>query len=274
MSTDTQQPGDRGPVPGSLIALAVGNTRARIGLYRGRELAGSSVHESPDAAGIAAAAVALCEQAEGDENPAVVLSTVHRAAADAVEGALAAEGLSVQRFGRDVAIPVRHALTDDGARTVGQDRLLCALGAFSLANQACVVVDLGTALTVDFVDGEGVFHGGAIAPGVGMMLAALHERTDALPNVEYRLPEPGEPFGRDTPGAMRLGVTAMACGAVRWLAERYAEHYEAYPRIIATGGDLGVLEPDGLIETFVPDLQLVGIRRACELLLNPDDDAA
>jgi type III pantothenate kinase len=122
------------------------------------------------------------------------------------------------------------------------------------------------------VDGEGVFHGGAIAPGIAMMLRSLHERTDALPQIEYRLPEDSAPFGKDTAEAMRLGVTAMVCGSVRWLAERYALHYEAYPRIIATGGDIGVLEPDGLVETFVPDLQLHGIRRACELLLGVDEE--
>lgn len=256
-----------GGVPGGIIALSVGNTRTRIGLCRGTELHGSSVHATSDAAAIAAAAVALGEASEGDDNPTVVMSTVHRSAADAIEKAIAAEGLDVQRFGRDMVIPITHALDDGGARTVGQDRLLCAIGAFALTGQACVVVDLGTAMTVDFVDGAGVFHGGAIAPGLGMMLRSLHEYTDALPQVEYRMPEETEHFGKNTPDAMRLGVTAMVNGAVRWLAERYALHYEAYPRIVATGGDIGVLEADGLVETFVPDLQLVGIRRACELLL-------
>lgn len=259
-------------VPGALIALCVGNTRARVGLLRGRELLESSVHASSDAAAVAAAAVAMAERTEGDDNPTVVMSTVHRASADAIERALVAEGLVVQRFGRDLEIPIRHSLNDSGAKTVGQDRLLCAIGAFGMANQACVVVDLGTALTVDFVDGEGVFHGGAIAPGITMMLRSLHEQTDALPQIEYRLPEESAPFGKDTADAIRLGVTAMVCGSVRWLAERYALHYEAYPRIIATGGDIGVLEPDGLVETFVPDLQLHGIRRACELLLAADEE--
>lgn len=255
-----------------MIALSVGNTRTRIGLCRGEELHGSSVHGSSDTGAIAAAAVALGERSEGDHNPLVVMSSVHRAAADAIEKAVVAEGLEVRRFGRDMVVPITHALDDDGARTVGQDRLLCAIGAFSLTGQASVVVDLGTAMTVDFVDGAGVFHGGAIAPGLGMMLRSLHEYTDALPKIDYKVPEEGTHFGKNTPDAMRLGVTAMVNGAVRWLAERYALHYEAYPRIIATGGDIGVLEADGLVETFVPDLQLIGIRRACELILAAESD--
>lgn len=273
MSTQSthQQPGPAG-IPAALIALAVGNTRARIGLYLGLELVASSVHDAKDATGIAAAAVALCEQAEGQDNPVVAMSSVHRAASEGVEKALVGEGLVVQRFGRDIPIPVRHSLTDDAAALVGQDRLLCAIGAFALTGQACVVVDLGTAMTVDFVDGQGVFHGGAIAPGLSMMLGSLHDRTDALPAVEYRLPAEADPFGKNTADAMRLGVTAMVCGATRWLAERYALYYEAYPRIVATGGDIGVLESDGLVETFVPDLQLLGIRRACELVLQAEHD--
>ena len=247
-----------------LIAVAVGNTRARAGLFRGKEMLGSVVHPSGETEAIAGAVGSWLEDADGPTP--VVMATVNRAPAEALERSLAgAPGVlsgGVLRIGRDVPLRIRHSLTEAGERTIGQDRLLCAIGAYGVCGQACVVVDLGTALTVDFVDGEGVFHGGAIAPGIGMMLRALHERTDALPDIEYAVPTGEETFGRDTASAMRLGVTAMARGAVRWLAERYAFRYEAYPRIIATGGDAGVLEDDELVETFVPDLQLMGILAA------------
>lgn len=256
----------------SLIAVSVGNTRSRIGLFRGTELIESGVHGSTEAEAIAQVAAAMAERSDGEENPTVVMSSVHRSSADAIERAVAAQGLVVHRFGRDMAIPIVQSLDDSGAKTVGQDRLLCAIGAYSIVRQACVVVDLGTALTVDFVDGEGVFHGGAIAPGVAMMLRALHQQTDALPEIEFKMPEAGVHFGKNTADAMRLGAVSMVCGSVRWLAERYAEYYEAYPRVIGTGGDMGVLESDGLVETFLPDLQLVGIRRACELLLASDEE--
>ncbi|MEM9372343.1 MAG: type III pantothenate kinase [Planctomycetota bacterium] len=256
---------------GPLIALAVGNTRSRIGLFRGSELASSSVHRSDDAAGIAAAAEALSDDAAGDDNPTVAVSTVNPGHADAVEKAIREIGLRAMRFGRDMPIPFIHSLDDSGERTVGQDRLMCAGGAFAIVKQACVVVDLGTAATIDFVDGEGVFHGGAIAPGLKMMLSAMSEGTSALPTIEYE--RPASVFGKNTPDAMRLGVAAMVQGAVRVLAERYADYYEAYPRIVATGGDMGLLEDDELVETFLPDLQLHGIRRACEMLIEAEEEA-
>lgn len=257
-----------------IIALSVGNTRARVGLFNGSELLESGVHEVSDPRGVSDIAAGLAGKAQGDDKPIVVLASVHRAASDAIERAVVARGLVVRRFGRDFEIPVAHSLDERGATAIGQDRLLCALGAYSIARQACVVVDLGTALTVDFVDGQGVFHGGAIAPGLVMMLGSLHDHTDALPPVDFKPPQSDAHFGKNTADAMRLGAMAMVCGAVRWLAERYAVYYEAYPRIIATGGDMGVLEEDGLIETFLPDLQLVGIRRACELLAAPADSDA
>jgi len=286
MSHETPEPAPSSPAPsspgqnrpghapdieiGTLIALAVGNTRSRIGLFKGTELDGSSVHDAVDAAGIAAAALALSDRAEGDDNPAVVIATVNPEMTDAIEAELKKSGLRAMRFGRDLPIPFVHSLDESGEKTVGQDRLMCAAGAFAIVKQACVVVDLGTAMTVDFVDGEGVFHGGAIAPGLNLMLGSLAEGTSALPSIEYE--RPGAIFGKNTPDAMRLGVTAMAQGAVRYLAERYADYYEAYPRIVATGGDMGLLEDDELVETFLPDLQLHGIRRACEILLEEDDE--
>ncbi|MFG0314869.1 MAG: type III pantothenate kinase, partial [Phycisphaerales bacterium] len=213
---------------------------------------------------------------DGGDDPVIVLSTVSNSTADTVERAIeSAEIGSVYRFGRDIPIPIRHTLTKSGEQTVGQDRLLCAIGAFRVVKQACIVVDLGTAITVDFVDGEGVFHGGAILPGIGMMFETLHEKTAHLPLLKYEKRDPDDLSpAKQTDLAMQLGVNACVHGSIRWLAERYAEFYEGYPQIIVTGGDMGVLEGDELIEAFVPDLQLHGIRAACLMLADADGDDA
>jgi len=250
-------------VPGRGVALtaqdtlliAVGNSRARMGLWRGGEvLDACSVPHEPGGA-LPAEAAALLETAA-----AGVLATVHRGAADRLERALveARPGFEVFRVGRDVPLEITHALDD--ASTVGQDRLLNAVAAYDRARQACVVVDAGTAVTVDFVDGEGTFQGGVIAPGLGMMLAALHEHTDGLPKLDFEPTEPARgPFGKDTPHAMRLGVQTAVVGMVRAALERFADEYGAYPQVIATGGDLGLFQDEGIVEHFVPDLQLLGI---------------
>ena len=77
------------------------------------------------------------------------------------------------RVGDDLPIPIQVDLAPE--TITGSDRLLNAVAAFDVLQQACVVVDAGTAVTVDFIDGKGTFHGGAIAPGARMQLAALHK---------------------------------------------------------------------------------------------------
>ena len=280
MSTPAPDPTGRDTLPASantILAIAVGNTRTRVGAIKGRECvkARSLRTDEPDT--IATFAHELFEEFDfpGDE-PVILVSTVSQKGADAVESSLRSKfAWPCYRFGRDLQIPIRHALTESGEKTVGQDRLLCAIGAFQAVKQACIVVDMGTAITVDFVDGEGVFHGGAIMPGVSMMLSALHTGTAHLPKLTYEKLDPAsnQP-GRQTDAAMQLGVSACVRGGIRYLAERYAMFYEGYPQIIATGGDMGVLEDDELIESFVPDLQLHGIKRACEMLLDDDEDLA
>lgn len=257
------------PAIGAVVAIAVGNTRARAGAFRDAELVESRATSASSPEGCAHAVGELA-RAAGDD-PAIVLSSVNPAAdapiVAAVESSL---GTEVMRIGRDVPLHVRHALDDDGARTVGQDRLLNAIGAYARTRQATVIVDAGTAVTVDFVDGVGTFHGGAIAPGLGLMLGALHERTAQLPSIAFEMPDPATPFGVNTPDAMRRGVLAAVRGLVRHLTEAYADHYDAFPQIVATGGDMAVLEGDEVIEHFVPDLQLIGIQAACQLALEAE----
>lgn len=252
-----------------IVAIAVGNTRARVGSFRGRRL-----HESASFEHARLDDLVACVERSIDEGDArgVAVCSVHAERADAIERAL--EGVAgVYRLGRDIPIPIAHALADDS--TVGHDRLVCALGAFARARQACVVIDAGTAITVDFVDGEGTFVGGAIMGGVRMMFRALHEGTSALPMIELGTGDPADldtAQGRDTRGAMRLGVLECARGGVHRLIERYAMAYGAYPQVVATGGDAEMLfAHDPTIEHVVPDLQLLGIFEACARLIESGD---
>lgn len=255
-----------------LLGICVGNTRTRYALFHGSEIQDSAALENADAEALFAALAEVHEAAGG---PPVVLATVNRALSDRLEGELRDRtGSEIYRVGRDLEVPIAHALRD--ASTVGQDRLLCALGAYTRAKQACVVIDAGTAVTVDFVDGEGTFQGGAIAPGLGLMLRALNQGTAALPPVRFEPPVAGDgPFGKDTTGAMRAGVRAAVVGMAHELVDRYAEFFGAYPQVVATGGDAHTLfADDAIVEHLVPDLQLIGLQAACAAMLSdsPDED--
>lgn len=249
--------------PSGLILAAVGNTRLRLARWQDRQVVDARSFLNDEA---------LPDLPLFEDAGACVIATVHRAAADRLEQAIRALRPEVEfyRVGRDLSIPVRCAVDDP--RAVGHDRLLNALAAFDRAKQACVVVDAGTAVTVDFIDGEGTFQGGVIAPGVRMMLDALHQHTDALPRIDDETPDPAAgPFGRNTAHAMRLGVRDALVGLVRSAVERFAESYGAFPQIIATGGDAPLLEHAGIVEHFVPDLQLLGLGLCVERADDDDD---
>lgn len=239
-----------------LLAVAVGNTRARWGTFTGREPTPGGV------ALLASAADMLRASVEASTPDAVAMASVNGPGADEIERALRGSGVPVVRLGRDFTPDLKHTLED--ASTLGIDRVCNAIAAYQLVQSAVAVVDAGSAITVDFVDGEGTFHGGGIAPGAAMMLQSLHEHTAALPMLDFA-PDAAGVFGRDTPHAMQLGVSAAARGLVREMVERFAEHYEAYPRVVATGGDAAALfESDGFVERIIPDLQLIGIQRSFE----------
>jgi type III pantothenate kinase len=146
---------------------------------------------------------------------------------------------------------------------VGIDRLLAAVAANRIrsADRPAVIVDLGTAVTVDLVSADGAFQGGAILPGIEMSARALHDYTDLLPRIEMsELLEPPEPLGKATEPAMRSGLYWGTIGAVRELTSRMISGTSVEPELFVTGG-AGPMVARLLSETarHLPHLTLAGI---------------
>ena len=262
----------------NLIALNVGNTRTQAGLFIEGRL---TAHERFDNRAPAAAAewiVARWPEIATLAAPSILAASVNDSVADRLASMIEDQlTVEVYRVGDDVPAPIGQCL--DPETITGVDRLLNAAAAFERVRQACVIIDAGTAITIDFVDGEGTFHGGAIAPGARLQLKALHDHTALLPDLEFTRPD-ADPFGRNTAQAMLHGVHYGISGMVRRLAELYAQAYGAYPQVIATGGDAALLfEGDEFIDNIVPDLTLLGIAAAARHALvahegDGDDDHA
>ncbi|MBG84349.1 MAG: hypothetical protein CMJ40_07385 [Phycisphaerae bacterium] len=247
MSTDTQ-----------LVVISIGNTRTHIASVEGGTCGAPSCFSNDDLAGAVERVVELWKPMSETGNGSILMADVNEPAAlrlsSAINGQLSED---IYRIGHDVPIPMMVSL--DPETITGTDRLLNALAAWESVQQACIIVDAGTAVTVDFIDGEGTFHGGAIAPGANMQLKAMHEFTDALPDMEFHKPETGA-FGKSTGDAMLMGVSAGIRGLVWKLVEQYADEYGAYPMVIATGGDAEALfGDDELIDRIVGNLTLIGI---------------
>ncbi len=243
----------------NLLALSVGNTRTKVGLFLAGKLASSQAVLNDNLDGEFAGTVEpLLSQVKDTESPGLILASVNNPVAQRVIAALAklAPELKICRPEDDLPIPIGRQL--DREALVGEDRLLNAAAAYDVLKQACIVVDAGTALTVDFIDGAGTFHGGAIAPGAQMMLDALHAHTAQLPQVTLARPE--EPIGHNTTQAMLTAVFHGLRGMVRELTEQYAEVAGSYPLVVATGGNAELLFKDyELIDRIVPDLTLLGL---------------
>jgi type III pantothenate kinase len=252
-----------------LVAISVGNSRTQVGRIEGGELKEVNRFDNAELAPIVQEVARQWHALPDQDHASVFLASVNEPVADRLASAIKDQlSTDVYRVGTDIPVPIGQQL--DPETMTGVDRLLNAAAAYDRAKQACIIVDAGTAITVDFVDGDGTFHGGAIAPGAAMQLHSLHEHTAALPELPFRAPEDGA-FGRNTAQAMYQGVYHGIRGMVQRLVERYAEHYGAFPQVIATGGDAAALfEHDELINHIAPDLTLHGIAVAAKYALAED----
>jgi len=141
--------------------------------------------------------------------------------------------------------------------TLGVDRLAAVCGAYAKYEGASLIFDAGTCLTIDFLDGEGVYQGGNISPGWQMRMKAMNEGTKNLPLVNkiFR----NELLGTSTETALQGG------GFFSYMFEiqGYIRHFRSlYPdlNVLLTGGDAYELAKYLKLEIFVePDLVLYGL---------------
>ena len=166
------------------------------------------------------------------------------------------------------------AIDVDEPRRVGLDRLLNAVAADSIRRpvEEAIIVDCGTATTVDLVSSSGAFCGGAILPGFTLCARALNQYTEVLPlismNELFDLP-PSEDchpaLGTNTQAAIMSGVFWGQIGAVRELIKRLPYHQKSNgdnktpPKILLTGGGSRLLVPYFANATPCPHLPLQGL---------------
>jgi type III pantothenate kinase len=244
----------------TVLACDIGNSRIALGCVVDEK---ASAVQRLGGDGFAGLADALREIREQSPTPGpIVASSVAPDGLAALESAAAALGEEVLLIGRDLPLPMEADVPEP--HRIGTDRLCSAAMAFHRLEQACVVADLGTAITVDCVNDDGVFLGGAILPGLRTGAAALARETAFLPAVE--LTRPDWVFGKDTRQAIVGGLVYGARGALRELTEAYATELGKWPPLILTGGDAQLVGGDyDIVHAVVPDLSLLGIALAYRL---------
>lgn len=150
---------------------------------------------------------------------------------DAVERELRGLGIGVRLVGRDLSCPL--PLDYDTPATLGADRWLGALAAHREFGCA-VVVDCGSATTVNLVEADGTFRGGAIAPGLAAMVAGMRAATPHLPAAEPRLA--GAVPARSSAASVHVGVLLAWCGAIERLCDEVLRVARGAATLVVTGG--------------------------------------
>jgi type III pantothenate kinase len=246
-----------------LLAVDVGNTHTVVGVFRGPELAHcwrlatGRAQTADELAALLSALAAHVGLPLGALEGVVVGSVVPPMREAWTELAQRHLGRTAVVVGHPVCGGLRLAV--ERPADVGADRIADAVAAWRLYGGPAVVVDCGTAIKVDAVGGDGVFLGGAIAPGLGTSYRALLDHTALLRPVELRLPE--RLLGRPTAEQMQAGLIYGFAGLVDALVDRVRAEMGGAERVVATGGWAGLLAPACRTVTALdPHLTLHGLR--------------
>jgi type III pantothenate kinase len=147
--------------------------------------------------------------------------------------------------------------TEPGA--VGADRIVNSVAGRELFGAPVLIVDFGTATSFDFVNAQGEYEGGIIAPGLNVALDSLVRNTAKLPRIELSWPK--TVIGKNTVGAMQSGAVIGYVAMVDGLIDRVQAEVGKIPHLVATGG-LGSLitKHSARVTKYEPHLTLHGMR--------------
>lgn len=163
----------------------------------------------------------------------------------------------IQQFTNASQIPINHLLVTP--ETTGVDRALIALASSRRIppGTPCLIVSCGTAITVERLNRQGVWEGGAILPGLRLSARSLARGTAQLPEVQLDQP-PIKPFGDSTASALAAGLFWGTVGAIR---EIIAQQRQPEALVLWTGGDAPQLAPRVSVNPpeIIPALTLEGL---------------
>jgi type III pantothenate kinase len=249
----------------NIIAVDIGNTNIGIGFFLDgkedfiRSIAGEDEVQLRHCLVEAWEKIPVLETSvEGKRNGAIVVSSVKPVWTELIRH-IAEEDLGekIHVVGGDVPLPM--AVWVDEPKKVGTDRIVSAAAAYAVVEDAVVVADFGTAVTIDLVDEHGVFQGGVICPGFDISARALSDNTALLPKVGV-VHRPSGPYGKNTADAINAGLYYSIIGAMEEIIRRYAEQLGRWPQTIITGSGAEAIKDDcPFVDNYVPHLVIKGI---------------
>ena len=190
-----------------------------------------------------------------------LIGSVNQSGATLLDGWLSDHEVGVVRFLNHTDFEIPTAIRN--RHTVGIDRMAAATAANLFRAQArpAIVVDAGTAITIDCVSHEGVFLGGMIAPGLQLCAEALGSKTDQLPTLDLQELRPPQLVGDETKTAIAAGTFWLVAAGVDGILARLKRELAGPCDVLVTGGSMPMLLPHlgGREPVHCPHLVLSGI---------------
>lgn len=150
---------------------------------------------------------------------------------------------------------------------IGADLIAGALGGVTkYPDKHLLIVDFGTATTVTYITPQAEFIGGAVLPGIRLMMESLQNNTAKLFTVNISAPK--QAISTDTRMAIQSGLYYSQIGAVRELINQVSQQYQIKRQdlvVIGTGGFAGLVNTSGALDVIVPDLLLIGLQQILHL---------
>jgi type III pantothenate kinase len=221
-----------------LLALDVGNTNIVVGVFDGQKLVEhwrvrTDRERTADEHGLLMTHLLQYAALPPREISGIIISNVVPPMTDALLG-MARRFFHVEPIfvshELDLGVPIRY----HNPREVGADRLVNAVAAIHKYGAPAIVVDFGTATTLDVISPLGEYLGGCIMAGVGISAEALFRTAARLPRIE--LVAPPHVIGRTTVEAMQSGILLGYAGAIDALVERIHKELGCETTVVATGG--------------------------------------
>jgi type III pantothenate kinase len=229
------------------LIIDIGNSSVKLALYNNGMISGSARFKT-------ATTALLKEFAAGHKIKHIIVSSVSgQQEAIADFAALISASLYILSYKSKLPFAIEYQTPE----TLGADRIAAAAGAYkSFAGSKLLIIDAGTAITFDFLDGE-IYRGGNISPGIDMRFRALNKFTNSLPLMKTRenFHSPGRNTGEAIVAGVVSGVTYEINEYIRTFEEKYTDLM-----VIITGGDGSYLKARISYEClYLPDIVTDGL---------------
>ena len=247
-----------------LLVIDVGNTNITLGVFDKEELFGTfrmktKQPRTSDEYGITLQELVERHGIESSKINAVIIASVVPDVMHSLGSAII-KYFGVKPVVVSAGIKTGIRIVTENPRQVGPDRIVDAVGAYTLYGGPAIVIDYGTATTFDLVDSDGTFTACVIAPGIRTSAQAMWSMAAKLP--EFEIKKPKSILAQDTIACMQAGLVYGQIGQTEYIVKQMKKEFgKENIKVVATGGLGRIIEKEtNAIDIYDPMLTLQGMR--------------